>query len=386
MTINIKDIVSARFQNPKFQYDGRRMRNLAIRRALDYSKYILPGSLDVRHTDIFHRHVEHTSINKMRCPVNVVRFTPDGRRLITGTSTGEFTLWNTFSFNFETILQAHESPVRGLEFSHLGDLLLSADTTGIVKFWHLSMNNVDIRNCHEEAIRDMSVSENYFVTASDDSTVRIHSFEKKESTVLRGHNWDVRVAQYNPKSSLVASGGKDNLVKLWDTRVKQCVATLHCHKNTVLCARWLNEHTLLTAGKDQVIKQNELRMLKDTFTYKCKREITALAVMTGCASTRHLGSASYRNFACDSPFRQGIFTAGMADGSIAYLQVYNHKVVVETQHDNTVWSIDFHPIGHLMASGSMDQCVKFWSWRERAASHDTETCDSRIPGLTYTHD
>jgi polyadenylation factor subunit 2 len=53
----------------------------------------------------------HTSVNKVRCPINTCRWTPEGRRLITGASTGEFTLWNGFTFNFETILQAHDSAV-----------------------------------------------------------------------------------------------------------------------------------------------------------------------------------------------------------------------------------------------------------------------------------
>lgn len=39
-------------------------------------------------------------------------WTPEGRRLVTGASSGEFTLWNGLTFNFETILQAHDGPVR----------------------------------------------------------------------------------------------------------------------------------------------------------------------------------------------------------------------------------------------------------------------------------
>lgn len=46
-----------------------------------------------------------TSTNKMRCPIFCVLWTPEGRRLITGSSSGEFTLWNGLTFNFETILQ-----------------------------------------------------------------------------------------------------------------------------------------------------------------------------------------------------------------------------------------------------------------------------------------
>lgn len=35
----------------------------------------------------------------------VLQWTPEGRRLVTGASSGEFTLWNGLTFNFETILQ-----------------------------------------------------------------------------------------------------------------------------------------------------------------------------------------------------------------------------------------------------------------------------------------
>jgi len=49
----------------------------------------------------------HSSLNKIKHPVNVVRWTPEGRRLLTGSSSGEFTLWNGMGFNFETIMQVH---------------------------------------------------------------------------------------------------------------------------------------------------------------------------------------------------------------------------------------------------------------------------------------
>ena len=47
----------------------------------------------------------HSSLNKIKHPVNVVQWTPEGRRLLTASSSGEFTLWNGMAFNFETIMQ-----------------------------------------------------------------------------------------------------------------------------------------------------------------------------------------------------------------------------------------------------------------------------------------
>lgn len=46
-----------------------------------------------------------------------VQWTPEGRRLVTGASSGEFTLWNGLTFNFETILQVkvHRQGSRALQ-------------------------------------------------------------------------------------------------------------------------------------------------------------------------------------------------------------------------------------------------------------------------------
>lgn len=54
----------------------------------------------------------HSSLNKIKHPVNVVAWTPEGRRLLTASSSGEFTLWNGMGFNFETILQVSCSALR----------------------------------------------------------------------------------------------------------------------------------------------------------------------------------------------------------------------------------------------------------------------------------
>lgn len=95
-----------------------------------------------------------TSTNKVKCPVFVVRWTPEGRRLVTGASSGEFTLWNGLTFNFETILQAHDSPVRAMTWSHNDMWMLTADHGGYVKFWQSNMNNVKMFQAHKEAIRE----------------------------------------------------------------------------------------------------------------------------------------------------------------------------------------------------------------------------------------
>jgi len=99
-----------------------------------------------------------TSTNKQKCPVFALAWTPEGRRLVTGSSTGEFTLWNGLTFNFETILQAHESSVRTMLWSHNDQWMLTGDTAGIVKYWQSNMNNVKHVQAHKDPVRGLRYS------------------------------------------------------------------------------------------------------------------------------------------------------------------------------------------------------------------------------------
>ncbi|KAI8055919.1 WD40-repeat-containing domain protein [Syncephalis plumigaleata] len=201
----------------------------------------------------------HTSTNKVRCPVNVIRWTPEGRRLITGSTSGEFTLWNGLTFNFETILQAHDTAVRAMEWTHNDQWMVTADHSGIVKYWQANMNNLKIIQAHKEPVRGyrkFSPTDVKFATASDDGTIRIWNFnEGTEEKVLTGHGWDVRCLDWHPYKCLLASGGKDNLVKLWDPKAGKALTTLHGHKNTVLDIKWnRNGNWLCTVGRDQTTR------------------------------------------------------------------------------------------------------------------------------------
>jgi polyadenylation factor subunit 2 len=93
------------------------------------------------------------------------------------------------TFNFETILQAHDNAIRALSFSHSGAYIASADQSGIIKYFQPNMNNLTAWQGHREAVRGLSFSpdDSRFATASDDSTIALWSFETQEKErVLTG--------------------------------------------------------------------------------------------------------------------------------------------------------------------------------------------------------
>ncbi|PIL33001.1 transporter [Ganoderma sinense ZZ0214-1] len=209
----------------------------------------------------------HTSTNKIRCPVNCVVWTPEARRILTGSTSGEFTLWNGLTFNFETILQAHDSAVRTMQFTHSGAFLASADQSGVIKYFQPNMNNLTQWTGHREAIRGLSFSpdDNRFATASDDSTIRLWSFEEQRAErTLTGHGWDVKCVEWHPTKGLLVSGSKDNMIKFWDPRTATVLSTLHYHKNTVQALAWSpNGDLVASASRDQTVRVFDIRAMKE---------------------------------------------------------------------------------------------------------------------------
>ncbi|KRZ59797.1 pre-mRNA 3' end processing protein WDR33 [Trichinella nativa] len=308
-----------------------------------------------------------SAMNKVKCPIFDlcvimhlmyeslrVFWTPEGRRLITGASSGEFTLWNGTAFNFETILQAHDSAVRSMRWSHNDMWMITADNDGFVKYWQANMNNVAMFQAHKECVRDISFSPNdlKFATASDDGTVRVWDFISiNEERVLRGHGSDVRAVDWHPQKGLLVSGSRDSQqpVKLWDPRNGQCISTLHCHKNAVLCTQWnQNGNWLLTGSRDHLIKMIDIRMMKELMTFKSHRkEVSAIAW---------------------HPFHEGLFVSAGTDGSMIFWHVNYEKELasMENAHDQAIWAVKWHPLGHILASGSNDNNTyvddrKFWT-------------------------
>ncbi|XP_067139620.1 pre-mRNA 3' end processing protein WDR33 [Centruroides vittatus] len=291
-----------------------------------------------------------TSTNKMRCPIFCVAWTPEGRRLVTGASSGEFTLWNGLTFNFETILQAHDSPVRCMVWSHSDVWMVTGDHSGYVKYWQSNMNNVKMFEAHKEPLRGISFcpTDTKFTTCSDDGTVRIWDFLRcYEEKILRGHGADVKCVDWHPQKSLIVSGSKDSQqpIKLWDPKSGHSLATIHAHKSTVMEVKWnQNGNWLLTASRDHLLKLFDIRnMSQEVQTFRGHKK-------EACSLGWH-------------PVHESLFASGGSDGSIMFWVVGADKEVggMEQAHDSCVWSLAWHPLGHILCSGSNDHTSKFWT-------------------------
>ena len=166
----------------------------------------------------------------------------------------------------------------------------------------------------------------------------------------------------------MVSGSKDSQqpIKLWDPKSGQTLYTIHAHKSTVMDCAWnKNGNWLLTASRDHLLKLFDIRNLKEE-----------LQTFRG-----HKKEASCVQW---HPVHEGMFASGGSDGCVMYWNVGADKEtgVIETAHESIVWCLSWHPAGHILATGSNDHTVKFWSRNRPGDSmRDKYNLNTLPPGL-----
>ena len=295
-------------------------------------------------------------------------------------------------FNFETIMQvcslaivcnpysslildqAHDSQIRAISYSHGEDWVVSADQEGVVKYWQTNFNNVKALQAHNECIRDLAFSPNdsKFVTASDDASLKIFDFAGgTEESTLTGHNWEAKTVDWHPTKGLLVSGSKDHQVKLWDPRTSRVLTTLHGHKAAISKVAFepLRGQLLATGARDSTARIFDLRMMRDTCLLRgAEKDISTLVwhpIHVNLLTTGGLDGA-IMHYLLDEPNTPAGTVASIGpydstDPSNAPVQGIWPAHRLQHAHEYAVWSLAWHPLGHILASGSNDRTTRFWT-------------------------
>lgn len=251
-----------------------------------------------------------------------------------------------------------------------------------MKYWQPNFNNVKAIQAHNDPIRDLAFSPNdsKFVTACDDQTIKLFDFiGGVEESTFTGHGWDVKTVDWHPSKGLLASGSKDHQVKLWDPRTGRCLTTLHGHKNTIAKTKFepRRGQLLATCARDQTARVFDLRMMRDICLLRGnERDISTLTWHPVHASLLTTGGAdgSIFHYLLNEPNTPAGTVPSLPpydspDPSSAPAQTIFPAHKLQYAHDFSVWSLDWHPLGHILASGSNDRVTRFWT---RARPGETE--------------
>eukprot|EP00667_Euglena_gracilis_P025751 EG_transcript_30409 len=126
-----------------------------------HGKDMLPSSalIDQPITSVCTNWVHSYNGYRKRSPVLCCLWTPEGRRLLTGNKSGEVAVLNGFAFNALHQFSAHAAAaVQSMVWAREGDFMLTGSPDGWVNVWQSSMVSVKEKRCHDDAVRQISIS------------------------------------------------------------------------------------------------------------------------------------------------------------------------------------------------------------------------------------
>lgn len=187
------------------------------------------------------------------------------------------------------------------------------------------------------------------------------SAHQPELVVQTGHSATVFSAAFSPDGQIVASGGGDCIVKLWDVRTGKKIRSFRRHSGTVLSlAISADGKILASSGNDGTIR------LWDVST---KKELRTLIGHEG------------RSFLAFSPDGNSLVSGGLL-GTIIWNVRTGEKLHTFTEVST---SVAFSPDSHLIASASYPDCIiKIWDVSTGKALHTLTGHSDQITELAFS--
>jgi WD40 repeat protein/serine/threonine protein kinase len=303
--------------------------------------------------------------------VDSVAFSPDGKRLVSGSFDKTVKVWDLTTGQATLTLKGHTNGVTSVAFSPDGKRLASASHDNTVKVWDATTGQAILTlKGHTGLVSSVAFSPDgkRLVSAGDfNNTAKVWDLMTGRDTLaLKGHKSMVSSLAFSPDGKRLASGSLDNTVKVWDAATSQATLTLQGHTSWVTSVAFSPDgKRLVSADFDKTVKVWDLATGQATLTLQGNSGMVS-SVGTVCSVAfspdgKHLISASQDNAlkVWDATTGQDSLTLQGNSGMVS--------------------SVAFSPDGKRLASGSQDGTVKVWV---AATSQATLTLQGHTSGVT----
>ena len=288
--------------------------------------------------------VELQSFDGHKDSVNSAIFSPDCRRILTGSTDRTIKIWDIEDGKEIRTLPGHTSLVMDANFSPDGERIVSGSYDKTIKIWQASSGEcIRTINGFSDGVFSVKFSPDgkYILSGSGDSSVKL--FDAGNGQVINnylGHNKAVRSVSFNQNGQNIISCSDDGTIRLWEVNSGKMVWSFSSDNNPVYaCALSPNGSQILST-------QGLIGVLWD--------------IKTGTILKKYSGAANFiSSIAVGSNGKYAV--SGSWDDSVMLWDIKTGKGIrTFSGHKDKVFAVAITPDNKYLLSGSSDSSIRLW--------------------------